>query len=525
MISSSNITSGMITQLISNSSNLSNDFQNTFNYSVAHKILDFNPDNSLILSRDYDSYVPQYIAIHLYPGQNLHLTAANRIATVCRFFNKIRVVMQISEQTVLQLPLSLLHALSPAFIHDDKLCIKIPFAAIFNQINVIGLYHSSVTFAIKDFIEIANYANSFSLVTKVYMYNVEERNNMISVNSRNFIQQIGTMHVTNSNPNNGRTFQIRTNILNGPTKGFLIQCSILDLTSIKFYVNNLLRIDYEPLLIQTACVKLSDNLLYLPFNECTDFTDRGTNTFSGAINLSRLENSTLCLQFALHQSKVVIHNVYYNYLRQSSGLGGLHIDYRPAFIETTTSDHPILPIIGTPPNTSLIDMSGNYIQPTFSNNPSIRGRITGVIHNTLGLTGPPPPNTSLIDMSGNYIQPTFSNDPSIRGQITGVMHNTPGLTGPPITDTGYFIPTGITHYRVINPERTMCYITHEDIMEGQRYMSCSSCANNFVKSAIKHWLSLSSGNLRRCPTCRQVWTNFDIYINQNLPEEHIYSMP
>ena len=142
--------------------------------------------------------------------------------------------MQISEQTVLQLPLSLLYELKPPELIDGKIYIKIPFDALFNKINVAGLYHSTVTFSIIDCYEINNYANSFSLVTKVYMHDTDERNRMISFHSRDFIQQIGSLYVSSRAPHDGRIFQINTSILNGPTKGFLIQCRIQDLACIKF---------------------------------------------------------------------------------------------------------------------------------------------------------------------------------------------------------------------------------------------------------------------------------------------------
>jgi len=490
-----NIHDGMITQLFTNSYISPGDINNVYNYSICTKILNFDTNNILTLSRDYDSYLPQYLVIHLYPNQNQHLIASEYIHNVCSLFNKMRIVMQVSGQTVLQLPLSLLYELKPAELHNNKIYIKIPFEAIFNKINVIGLHYSNVTISIQDFVEINNYANEFSLVTKVYIHDSVERNTMTGAEIRSFIQQIGTLYVanhdfnhtntnTNANANNGRTFQIRTDILNGPTKGFLIQCNIQDLTSIKFYINNLLRFDYDPFLILSACVKISENLLYFPFNDFPDFMERGSNTFAGSINLSRLENSTLCLQFSRDQPKVVIHNIYFNYFRQSRGLGGLHVDYRPAFIANTIADHPILPIIGTLANTSLLDMSGNYIHYNLSPITSFNSQIGG---------------------TGTFRQ------------------NQTGLTGPPGLASNYTIPNGNTLYRIINTDRNTCNITHEDIASNQRYMTCSGCGNNFIESAIKQWLRQRTGHLRTCPTCREVWTNFNVYINQN--EEVLYSMP
>ena len=548
---SNSINSGMISQLITNSQ--SNDFQNTHNFSVGTQMVDFDINHKLTLSRDYDNVVPQYIVIRLHANDDPGLTAAVYIHSICRRFSKIRLIMQISDQTIFQIPLSLLHAISPAELHYDNLYIKIPFSAFFDKINVIGLYHSNVSFVIKDFNEIVNYASYCSLVTTVYMHNIEARNNMTSTNSRTNIQQIGTLHVSN-NTNNGRNYQIKTNNLNGSTKGLLIQCNILDLQSIKFYINNLLRFDLNHFFISITCVKLSEKLLYLPFNDCLNFQNRDVNTFAGAINLSELQNSTLCLQFSRDQPEIVIHNVYLNYFCQIYGLGGLHIDNVPSFISNTTEDHPIQPIVGTPPNASLLDMSGNYIINHII--PGLNGRTTGNYINTTTSTFGPQGNVGLNNYSvpngrttGNYINTTTSTSTSTFGpQGTVGLNNYPipngtnnypipnGTNNYPIPNgtNNYPIPNGTNNYpipngllinRLLNPDRITCNITHEDIGSEQHYMSCVNCENNFVESALKQWLRPRTGNLRTCPTCREVWTNFDVYINQTDIDEYIYSMP
>jgi len=452
---------GMVMQMISGNNNQ--------NYALGHKILDFNSNKVLELTREYDAYDPQYIVINLFSNVNQDglLSDAQLTNNVCQLFHSLRLVLQISEQTVLQLPFSLLHELKPAEIFDNKIYIRIPFLSLFDKLNIRSLYNSSVNFVVQSSHEIANYADSFSLVTKVYMRNNEENQRVILNENRKLITQIGTLYVANSpSITNNRDFQINTSVLNGSTKGFLIQCCIQELTSIKFYINNLLRFEYNRFLILTVCVKISDNLLYMPFNDYNNFEEIGFHTFSGAINLSALENSTLCLLFSRDQPKIVIHNVYSNNLRCQHGLGGLLTNNIPVFIESNTTHHPIIPIVGTPPNAGMFDMSGNYI----ANN------------------------------TNNYNNPI------------NISSNT-GATGPYASTVEYPIPNGMVLYLVINPDRSMCNISHEEILGGQRYMTCYSCNNNFLENAIKQWLRYRNGNLRTCPTCREVWTNFNVYIN------------
>jgi hypothetical protein len=431
----------------------------------------------------------------------------------------MRLVLQISEQTVLQLPLSLLYELNRVEMHDENLYIRIPFEALFSKINMVELQYSTVSFLLLDTQEINNYANSFSLISKVYIHDSNE-NSVLSNNNnahsrRNtstLIQQIGTLYMSIPNNQivfNRRIFQIQTNILNGPTKGFLIQCHNANLTSIKFYINNLLRFDYDQYLIQSVCVKLSDNLLYMPFNDHNDFLDKDINTFSGAINLSRLENSTICLEFSQDQYDISIHNVYLNYFQQISGLSALSIDYRPAFIENSIYNHPIQPIIGTPLNSSMLDMSGNYIinrRTSLYSGTSSNSSYGGTSSNSsYGGTSSYSGRTGPFSRAGNYIN-------SYTGSITetGTVTNEGVVTN----EVSYPVPTGCFVFQVINPERNICNITHDEIGPEQQYMTCCNCHIHFLESALKRWLRARSWDMRTCPTCRARWANFTVYINR-----------
>ena len=297
----------------------------------------------------------------------------------------------------------------------------------------------------------------------------------------NLIQQISSLQVVSNNPTT--SFQIRTNILNGSTKGLLIQCSVNDLLSIKFYINNLLRFDYNSVLIHTSCLRISENLIYFPFNDNLDFLDTELLSYSGSINFSTLQDSRLCLLFSSEQPKVIVHNVYFNHFRQYNGLGGLHIANRSTFINDTTFNHPVESIVGIAPSTNIFDMSGNVIP--FITNASGSTGSTGSTVST-GSTGPPV----------SYVFP-WSSGPS----------ESSGPSGP------YTVPLGRLSIKLITSEQSICNISHENIVEGSRYMTCLVCNNNFFERNIKQWLQSATNTRRTCPLCRSVWTNFDIYIN------------
>jgi hypothetical protein len=54
-------------------------------------------------------------------------------------------------------------------LYDLEIYIPIPFNSLFGNINMNGLYYSTVKFIIQDYYELSNYAQSFSLISKVFL--------------------------------------------------------------------------------------------------------------------------------------------------------------------------------------------------------------------------------------------------------------------------------------------------------------------------------------------------------------------
>jgi len=70
----------------------------------------------------------------------------------------------------------------------------------------------------------------------------------------------------------------------------------------------------------------------------------------------------------------------------------------------------------------------------------------------------------------------------------------------------------IIYKLITNNEKLTCCITHEDISVNARYMSCSHCSNNFDEASIKSWFRQRPHN-KKCPMCRENWSDFNVYIN------------
>jgi hypothetical protein len=69
---------------------------------------------------------------------------------------------------------------------------------------------------------------------------------------------------------------------------------------------------------------------------------------------------------------------------------------------------------------------------------------------------------------------------------------------------------GIEIYKPITDvDKSICNITLENIKNYSKYMICENCNNIYDELSIKQWLQ----NNNKCPICREIWMNFNIYIN------------
>jgi hypothetical protein len=293
--------------------------------------------------------------------------------------------------------------------------------------------------------------------------------------SPNFIQQISSLQVCHQNILTGSAeFRIRINCFEGLTKGLFISCNVDELTEIKFYINNVLRVNYDLFYIQTYCVKHSNKMLYMPFNGLTSFKERSISTFDGSINFSLGQTFVLNLKFNCGQNKVCVHNLYTNKFAYQNGMGALSVAYQPGFTRNDISMHPLTPLV------------------------------EGVLHF----------DATLFDLSGNFVGITSGNAIESGNEISNATISNAAISNAVNIDlSGNFIGTNPIVMRQIEEEWSTCDITHEEIAEGGHYMQCHGCNHNFSEAAIKTWLRQRA--IKTCPMCRVAWSNYVVYLNIN----------
>ena len=86
------------------------------------------------------------------------------------------------------------------------------------------------------------------------------------------------------------------------------------------------------------------------------------------------------------------------------------------------------------------------------------------------------------------------------------------------------VSSNIIYKPITNNNKLTCCISQEDISLNTRYMCCVQCNNNYIEEFIKSWFSQRPHN-KKCPMCRENWSDFNIYINSDSPELEVLDPP
>ena len=506
-MSNTRLNHGLNMQIINNSSFINPDNWYS-NYASTYEIFNFM-SQELFLNSHYDSYSPKKIVFNLreHVVANINTNTVNELfSTLFNLLDRVYISFKIGPQNILQIPLLLLWQLKEPVLSDGSVYIDFPFKSFIRKIDMGALSNPDVCFTIENHIMLLDYVSSFSMVCKVTVYDFVERRRMLNENfiGAEQIQQLSTMTVTHTNQDDTdspNVFQLKLDSFNGLSRGIFIGCSVNELREIKFYINNVLRINYNNYFIKEFCVNISDNLLYLPFNNNSNFCDMVG--FQGSINFSNASSIILKLSFSEGQRSVWVSNLYSNKIQYRLGYASLANNLPSFFIESNAQNHPVVPIVESVPNGgNMFDMSGNIITNMFDMSGNIIANFGNYNFNR----------------QNHYVNSfNFSNNSS-DSQTSPVTSTT--MTGTTTTNihrdyeqNNYVFETNSPVNRLIDNDRIICNISQDDIIAGELYMSCINCMNNFKKIEISLWLSQNIHSRRTCPTCRAHWNNYDVYIN------------
>jgi hypothetical protein len=243
-------------------------------------------------------------------------------------------------------------------------------------------------------------------------------------------------------------------------------------------------------MIRNKCQRLNSSIIFFPFNPDISFEERSFNSFVGSINLSEIIQSTLKLNFDTPRHSVKIYSINMSdYTQRRSEIISSQNIINTHLVEDFNR-HSLMRIERIETNQTVNDIRVNTI---FENN---MHNIYNIQYNDLysGMTG-----------SNYYLGPSSIN--SMSNSIAVDISSTYATTNAAIDDL--IVDIGVS--RLIPEEKRTCGINLEEICLDQRYMSCVECSNNFNEISIRIWLT----NRRTCPSCRVIWSDFNIYINNS----------
>lgn len=202
-------------------------------------------------------------------------------------------------------------------VNNDKIYITIPFEMFCDEIIIYALTHMQVKLIL---INATNIFSSCKLIYKKFFYDVSVRKALINSPER-IIQTLASVQLQSSIPINNFRYKLD---FYGIHKGFFIECdNINEINEIILVFDHTVRFNYNKFLIKSNCVKITDQLIYLPFNINKSHYDRTQSGIEEAPDLSKIDNAILTVKVDTPKLKICIYALGINWLIYNDGLGGL----------------------------------------------------------------------------------------------------------------------------------------------------------------------------------------------------------
>jgi hypothetical protein len=126
------------------------------------------------------------------------------------------------------------------------------------------------------------------------------------------------------------------------TKGYFIECNVNDIISYRFEIFKKQDVAYDKFQIHMFCTKISDNLLYVPFNINMKYDDLNLSSYHGSMNNQSIGRTNIFLKFNNNINRVIkIHSLTFcnyimvnNYMKKhmlysDNGYSCYGIEHRP----------------------------------------------------------------------------------------------------------------------------------------------------------------------------------------------------
>jgi hypothetical protein len=271
--------------------------------------------SALEIYKSADLLVPEYLELEF------SNPSRNNLSDIKNLF----LIIKVDDQIICQFPLSLLVNLQEPIITDEKMYINLQPNMFFEKLNLVGLYYSKIiSFSFESNPSI-KYILTYGIVCVLSYVDKTSREKLVKP-TENLIQQIKTIEFVTTNPSPSLYILNLSKINTGPTKGFFIECADIDnLKCLTLVLNGANRFELDKFLIKTKCKKISQYMIYFPFNYINEYSDLSIESYCGLINFSGVGSIILTLEFntGIEIDKIKVHILSLNVYRQISGIGGL----------------------------------------------------------------------------------------------------------------------------------------------------------------------------------------------------------
>jgi hypothetical protein len=187
-------------------------------------------------------------------------------------------------------------------LNNSNLIIPLNFEMFLPEV-IFNFKVNKVNFEISNFDDLVDY----SVIMKIALIKTDKK-----IQHDVIYQYIQTKSIDNINVMNVNT-NANFNLL---IKGFFIKCNVDELTNFKLLFNNHhCRFDYDEILLNTICKKITNTLLYVPFNINIKINDCNKNSFYSALYGSRIDNMKFMLKFNNIQDSITIFALSANYIK------------------------------------------------------------------------------------------------------------------------------------------------------------------------------------------------------------------
>jgi len=266
-------------------------------------------DNSL---RKLNTLLPQYLIFNLKSNISIN-----------EFINNLEMSnfkLNVENNIIVNILLSLYANLNPvkiiSYSNSCSVIITISFDTTFGCIDIIRLYSHQIRFKLN----ICQYLND--LIDNVQLsceLTYINRTSIIQDEFRTNIQEFESLVIKLDIPE----LQIMNTLNFGSaSKGIFVENNnISNICNIKICFNGFNRIDYNKNMLELYTVKISDNLIYILFDNNIRYTDRSIESFYSGINFDYFDVCDITITFIIPDNNINIYSIRYNQMMYEYGTG------------------------------------------------------------------------------------------------------------------------------------------------------------------------------------------------------------